>query len=83
MPASGECATRADLARRLGVSRARVTQVLGLLAFDPEVLQAFAALDDPMPKQLVTERSLRSILKTSPNEQILAVRGILVAAATG
>ena len=79
--ASGECATRAGLARRLGVSRARVTQVLDLLALDPEALQALAAVDDPMPKEVVTERSLRRILKMPADEQNLAVRGILVAAA--
>jgi len=83
MLASGECATRADLARRLGVSRARVTQVLGLLTFAPAVLQALTALGDPIPKQVVTERSLRSILKMPANKQMLAVRGILVATATG
>lgn len=45
MLGAGECASRADLARKLGVSRARVTQVLGLLELKPEVVEA---LGDPL-----------------------------------
>jgi hypothetical protein len=76
MLASGECATRADLACRLGVSRARVTQVLGLLALAPEVLHGLAAFGDPLPKPIVTERRLRLVLRLPANEQALAVREI-------
>ena len=47
MLAEGECASRADLARKLGVSRARVTQVLKLLGLAPEVLGTIAARGDP------------------------------------
>ena len=54
MLASGECATRADLARQLRVTRARVTQVLSLLALAPEVAQALAALGDPLSKPIIT-----------------------------
>jgi hypothetical protein len=79
--ASGECATRVDLARRLGVSRARVTQVLGLLALSPEALHAVAALGDPLSQPLITERGLRSILKMSTEEQALALRAITLPAA--
>jgi len=52
---NGECATRADLARMLGVSRPRVTQVLDLLELAPEVISAIAALGDPMAGPLVSE----------------------------
>jgi hypothetical protein len=74
---------RADLARHLGVSRARVTQVLALLALDAEALQALAALGDPLPKQIVTERSLRSFLKLSAKEQNRVLPGIIRSPATG
>lgn len=54
MLSAGECASRADLARKLGMTRARVTQVLGPLDLAPEVVEALAALGDPLPKPIVT-----------------------------
>ena len=48
---------------------ARVTQVLGLLDLAPEVVEALAALGDPLPKPIVTERGLRSLLNLSSKEQ--------------
>ncbi len=73
----GGCASRADLARQLGVSRARVTQVLRLLDLTPEVLDTIVALGDPLLNPIVTERGLRSILKRSAEEQKRALRGSL------
>jgi hypothetical protein len=69
MLGAGECASRADLARKLGMTRARVTQVLGLLDLAPEVVEALAALGDPLPKPIVTERGLRSLLNLSSTAQ--------------
>jgi ParB-like chromosome segregation protein Spo0J len=40
----GQAASRAELARRLGVSRARVTQMLRLLTLDPSVIDAIVQL---------------------------------------
>ena len=42
MLSAGECASRVDLARKLGMMRARVTQVLSLLDLAPEVVEALA-----------------------------------------
>ena len=70
----GECATQADLARKLGVSRARVTQVLGLLALAPEVIDFVAGLWDPLPRPIVTEHMLRPLLKLPVEEQRRALR---------
>ena len=58
--------SRAGLARRLGVSRARVTQVLGLLELAPETVDAVAGLGDPLPGPIVTERMLGR-LRTLPS----------------
>ena len=69
MLSAGECASRADLARKLGMTRARVTQVLGLLGLALEVVEALAALGDPLPKPIVTETGLRSLLNLSSKEQ--------------
>ena len=65
----GTLVSRADLARELGVSRARVTQVLNLLNLPKPVLDAIASLGDPLPSQLVTEHMLRGFIKLSPHEQ--------------
>lgn len=69
MLSARECASQADLARQLGVSRARVTQVLGLLELAPEVLEAIVGLGDPLSTPVVTERSLRPLLKLPVEEQ--------------
>lgn len=50
---------RAELARRLGVSSARVTQWLDLLTLPEEVLREAEALGDCWDRQVMTERELR------------------------
>ena len=72
----GECPSRAALARQLGVTRARVTQVLGLLDLAPEVVHAIAALGDPLPRPIVSERMLRALLTLPAGEQQQALAGV-------
>jgi predicted regulator of amino acid metabolism with ACT domain len=60
---TGEVKNQSDLARMLGVYRARVCQVLSLLKLDDELIKAIEKLDDPDPKRIVTERMLRKYLK--------------------
>jgi hypothetical protein len=72
-----EVSSRAELARRLGVSRARVTQVLGLLTLSPMVIRTIEALGDPLEKRTVTERQLRPIVKHEAKDQERLVRKIL------
>jgi hypothetical protein len=50
---------RAELARRLGVSRARVTQWLELLELPEKVLRDAEAQGDNWDGQVMTERELR------------------------
>jgi hypothetical protein len=66
---AGQRASQADLARPLGVTRARVTQVLGLLDLAPEVVEAVTGLGDPLSISVVTERSLRPLLKLPAEEE--------------
>lgn len=73
---AGECASQADLARALGVTRARVTQVLGLLELTPEVVEILVGLGDPLSTPVVTERSLRPLLKLPVEEQEPALTAI-------
>ena len=51
--------TRAELARELGVTRARVSQMLSILKLPEEVLVKARNHCDPMERRFVTERQLR------------------------
>ena len=65
----GEYASQADLARKKGISRARVTQILKLLKLDPEVQEMVIKLGDPLPWGSATERKLRGLQSRSAREQ--------------
>ncbi len=75
---NGKCSSQADLARKLGVSRARVSQVLRFLRLDPEVLKAIASLGDSLSSPIVTERRLREIVKLPVEEQKQRLEAILL-----
>ena len=64
-----EVGSRAELARVLGVSRARVTQVLQLLTLCPSVFDAIVQLGDPMTEPIVSERSLRTLAGMDRHQQ--------------
>ena len=66
---SGEYCTQAEFARRQGISRARITQVLQLLNLAPDVLHTIIALGGPLRSQVITERKLRFIVDRSAGEQ--------------
>ena len=51
--------SRADLARKLGLSRARVTQMLNLLGLPEELISEIEEMGDNWSRQIVTERQLR------------------------
>ena len=72
----GTCSSRADLARELGVSRARVTQILGPLDLAPEVVHTVVGHGDPLPHPTVTERMLRPLLKLSVERQMARLQAI-------
>lgn len=57
--------SRSEFARRLGVSRARVTQVLKILDLDPALLTYLERNPDPR----ITERALRALANHPPDEQ--------------
>lgn len=54
--------TQAELARELGVTRARVSQMLNILKLPEEVRVKVRDHGDLMDKRLVTERKLREIV---------------------
>lgn len=51
--------TKAQLARKLNISRARVTQLLNLLKFPGELILEIEEMGDNWERRLVTERMLR------------------------
>jgi hypothetical protein len=59
--ASGEALNKSDIARREGITRARVTQVMGLLRLAPEIREHLLSLPDMVRRPAITERALRPI----------------------
>jgi hypothetical protein len=62
MIAAGELRDLADAARVLGLTRARVTQLMNLLLLAPRIQEAILELPPTMGRDTVTERSLRPIV---------------------
>ena len=62
---SGKAKSQADLAKKLGISRARVTQILNLLKLDNEIINKMERMGDPLSSQVITERQLRNCLVKS------------------
>jgi hypothetical protein len=58
---SGHIASKADIARQEGITRGRVTQVMGLLRLAPEIQQHIQSIPETLRRPLVTERTLRPI----------------------
>jgi hypothetical protein len=71
---AGEVRSRADLARMLGVSRARVTQVLALLSLPSNLQDKVRALGDPLLPPLVSEKALRRLVPLAVDQQREAMR---------
>lgn len=58
---AGEVRNQAEIARREGITRARVTQVMGLLRLAPEIQELVLSMPDLIRRPSITERSLRPI----------------------
>jgi len=58
---SGQITNQAEIARRDGFTRARVTQVMRLLRLAPEIQQLILSMPDSVNRSLITERMLRPI----------------------
>jgi hypothetical protein len=62
---------RADLAREMGVSRARVTQITNLLRLDSEVQEKLLKLEDQRAIRFFSERRLRPLIQIEdPRRQL-------------
>jgi len=58
---SGKTASQAEIARQEGITRARVTQIMGMLRLAPEIQQQILSTPDVDGRPRVTERMLRPI----------------------
>ena len=61
--ASGEFADRATAARRLGLTRARVTQLCDLLLLAPDIQEEVLHLESVGGREPLSERALRPLVK--------------------
>jgi hypothetical protein len=75
---SGEVANQAAIARQEGITRARVTQVMGLLRLAPEIQERVLSLPDMVRRPAITERALRPIAQLEdPKAQEQAFQRLL------
>jgi hypothetical protein len=66
---SGQVKNQSDLARKLGISRVRICQILNLLKLNPLIVKELEKLGDPLEAKIITERMLRPYVNKSPQEQ--------------
>ena len=60
---------QSGLARKLGISRVRIHQILSLLKLDSLIIQELEKLGDPLKSKIITERKLRPYVNKSFREQ--------------
>ena len=75
---SGEIPGQADIARREGLTRARVTQVLALLRLAPAIQKHLLSLPRTDCRPVVTERALRPIAQLDDHEEQRAAFSMLL-----
>jgi len=75
---SGEAANQAHIARREGITRTRVTQVMGLLRLAPEIQQHILSMPEMVRRPAITERALRAIAQIgNPVQQIASFQSLI------
>ena len=73
----GNFRSQRAFARAIGLSHARVSQVLGLLRLCQNTQEALDALGDPLYSRKVTERKLRLIVNLPEDKQEFRLRKML------
>jgi len=61
--------SKADIARREGLSRARVTQIMYLLNLAPDIQQHILSMPEATKRHYITERKLRPISRLNGQEK--------------
>jgi hypothetical protein len=70
---SSEASNQTTIARREGITRARVTQVMGLLRLAPEIQQHVLSLPDMVRRPASTERALRPIAQVEDHREQISL----------
>jgi hypothetical protein len=73
----GDVRNRAEIAQREGITRARVTQVMGLLRLAPEIQECVLALPATTRRQTISERALRAITHMGTAKQRAAFQTLV------
>jgi hypothetical protein len=68
---SGKIANQADIAQRDGITRARITQVMGMLRLAPEIREQILSMPGLTRRPAVRERMLRPIENIADNRDQL------------
>ncbi len=66
---NGQVKNQSGLARKLGISRVRVHQILSLLKLDSLIIQELEKFSNPFKSKIITERMLRPYVNKSPQEE--------------
>jgi hypothetical protein len=81
--AAGDFADRADMARALGFTRARVSQLLDLLLLAPDIQEEILFLECPAGRQPISEHDIRPIAQSTLwSDQRRAWRALLLKTGT-
>ena len=66
---NGQVKNQFGLARKLGISRVHIHQILSLLKLDSLIIQELEKFGDPLKSKIITERILRPYVNKSQQEQ--------------
>jgi hypothetical protein len=72
---AGKVRNRAEIARREGITRARVTQVMALLHLAPETRKDILAMPETIYRSAISERALRSVAQRDSHQEQRAAFG--------
>ena len=68
----GDVDTQAEIARREGITRARVTQVMAMLRLAPEIREHILSMSKTTQQPAISERALRPIAQVEdPKQQLV------------
>lgn len=79
---AGKVRSRAELARRNDLQRARVTQLMGLLELHPLIRDFVRGLGEEVPDRAVTERKLKELMPLAHEVQLSVAKKRLPGFAT-
>jgi len=66
---NGQVKNQPELARKLGISRVRIHQILSLLKLDSFIVKELEKFGDPLKSTIITEHILRPYVNKSIQEQ--------------